>query len=585
MDSIRNRSLVALLTTAVCASFLAFELILGGALFTLQHDYAHRQLFTQAGLICNFVKERGVAYLTAYNPELLQKVCADIARSNTEISYIIALDRDGQCVVNTAEPGRIGQSLLGSEFEKSALEASEQLVEVAHPGIAQTDEYRTNIKNGRGEILGFVRLGLSRGAANDYLARFVRATVLISLVFMAGFVLAFIVLVRRTVVREISRLAERFKDISEGEGDLTRTIDSSYTREIGMLSSHFNKFVANLRGIIAGLKDVGDRSTGISLSLAQNSHEVSAASIEIAKTMESIKSRTDRMNEEIMQSNRSVQGINHTTNDVARRTGEQVRLIRVATASLNEMGDLIGRIKAMTDHNKRSSDELSVIARSGEKQLKETTVSIAEISETTELIREMIETINGVAAQTNLLAMNAAIEAAHAGEHGRGFTVVADEVRKLAEMSGMKSKSISVSLRTAVEKIRKASSLSEATNRIMEGVIGGIGDISGKINETLADMTELAENSQSIVHSFNDLTGISEGIAQSSQMIDKETASIEASIGKIAGVAQENLLGVTETASSVDQISKLVGLLAESSEDNAHNVRLLDESLKRFKTA
>ena len=585
MSYIRPRGLVIWLTTIVCLSFLVFELVLGVVQFALQRDFAERQRFTQANLICNFVKDRSVAYLTAFNPELLQSTCISIGKSNPEIAYILVLDGAGQCVVHTAEPDRIGQSLLGTEFEKSILEAAGDVRMVSDPGLKHTEEYRTDIRNSRGDLLGFLRLGLRDDSVRAYLSGFVTSTSAIALIFMAAFVLLFIVVVRRTVVHEIERVAARFKDISEGEGDLTKTIDSAFTSEVWRLCSHFNKFVNDLRSVIIDLKEVGDKSSRISLGLADNSHEVSAASIEIAKTMDSIKARIDHMNDEIMQSNKSVQGINRTTNDVAVRTERQAELIRGSTVSVNEMGARIERIRSMTESNKRSSDGLSAIAIKGERQLAETMAAIKEVSETTELIREMIETINNVAAQTNLLAMNAAIEAAHAGDYGKGFSVVADEVRKLAETSGEKSKSISASLSAAVERIRKASDDSEATNELMEEIIGGIEDISGKINDTMTDMNLLADSSQSVVRSFGDLTGLSEDIASSSQVIHGETASIEASIGKIADVAQENLLGVTETASSVNQISKLVALLAENSAANARNVKFLDESLRRFKTA
>jgi methyl-accepting chemotaxis protein len=581
----RRRSLVVFLTAIVGLAFLVFELVMGTVLFSLERDVIYRQQLTQAGLICNFVKERSVAYLTAYNPELLQKTCADIGKANAEIVYILVLDVGGQAVVDTQDPNKIGQTLLGNDFEKSILGSTSALARLKPPDQPLVVEYRSVIRNSRDEALGFVRLGLSQAGVNGDLATFVRTTVLISALFILIFVSFFVILVRRTIVHEMRELVVRFKDIAEGEGDLTRTVDSGFTKEIDSLSTHFNCFIGNLCGMINGLKALGDKSSDMSQSLAANSMEVSAASVEIASTMNSIKTSFDHMSEEIARSSQSVQDINRTTNDVAVRTEEQARLIRNSTASVNEMGDLIESIRKMTGLNKESSDALTVLARQGEKQLDETTSSIREVSETTDLIREMIETINDVAAQTNLLAMNAAIEAAHAGSYGKGFSVVADEVRKLAETSSRKARDISVSLRTAVDRIRNASGRSEATNKIIHGLTGGIGEISGKINATLADMTELATSSQIIIRSFGDLTGIAEEIAEASRTIHGETALIEASIGKISNVAEENLHGVNEIASSVTEISNSVALLAESSEDNATNVRFLDETLKRFKTA
>jgi methyl-accepting chemotaxis protein len=242
----------------------------------------------------------------------------------------------------------------------------------------------------------------------------------------------------------------------------------------------------------------------------------------------------------------------------------------------------IKSIADITERKKEVSDRLVALAQKGEQGMDSTVSEIEEIAKSAETIFELVEMIDQIASQTNLLAMNASIEAAHAGEFGKGFSVVADEIRKLAETTVDNSKDISDSLRTIVEKIKKTSESSKVSGAAIRSIISGITDVSSGMNETLAGMQELSLGSNRITESLSGLVRISLEVRKNSRGMAEMTERVGTSMGNVALLAEESRVGMEEVSIGADGIAKSVTFLANLGASNAENMNLLENEISRF---
>ena len=246
------------------------------------------------------------------------------------------------------------------------------------------------------------------------------------------------------------------KDMAEGEGDLTSEIPVTSEDEVGRLSSHFNAFVGKLRGIVLKLKEVGTSSSDLGASLASNTQEISASTVEISSTMRSMSERTAFLYDEIAKSNTAVEGVNGYIEKVVSMIEDQAASVNESSAAITQMIANVANIERATETKIALTERLRGLAKGSDESMRKDVDAMDDISKSTETISEMIQVINQVATQTNLLAMNAAIEAAHAGDFGKGFSVVADEIRKLAETTASNAKDISGSLGQIISRIKEA---------------------------------------------------------------------------------------------------------------------------------
>lgn len=396
-------------------------------------------------------------------------------------------------------------------------------------------------------------------------------------------VFASLILSRR-IMRSLDSLSRRAKDISKGTGDLTLEISSGTRDEIGELGSSFSEFIEKLEQTIARVKETSKKNKEIGETLSRIAVDTSSDIQQISATVNSSKDSIQRLNDEIQSSVGIIEKIAGHIEEMAKSIESQSAAVTESSASIEEIAASIGTITSVVEQKKELSDRLSQTAQDGFKKMEMSSDAIVKVSRSADSVVKMVDVINGITANLNLLAMNAAIEAAHAGEWGRGFAVVAQEVRSLAEDTARNAKSIAKTLKATVSDMQSASQLNLTAKSSMADLISGIKDIVNAMEETRSGMGELSTGSKEIVKAVSSLMELMTDIRERSTGINENSASINANMSRVAGLSAQTSGGMQEITVAVSHVSEAMTRLSEIGKANEQSSAEIDRELAQFKT-
>jgi len=388
----------------------------------------------------------------------------------------------------------------------------------------------------------------------------------------------------RFVSRPLRRTYNVLFEMAEGDGDLSRRLDVFSNDEIGKISTNFNNMVEKLGKTIESMKKVSEKGGAIGSELASNSEELSATVTEIASTINSMSQKIATQSSEMKRANVDVSEIKQAIGRLNGLIDGQSVSVGESSASIEQMVASIKSIENVTAQKKAVSDRVVALAENGRVGMDATVGEIEEIARSAETIFDFVEMIAQIASQTNLLAMNASIEAAHAGEFGKGFSVVADEIRKLAETTAENSKNISSSLQVIAQKIKQTSETSKTTGATIGEIISGISEVSNGMNETLDGLKELSIGSNRITEALESVVRVTTDVRVNSRNMSENIAHVETSMGNVVNLSEENRVGMDEIAHGANEIARSSSLLADLSTENAENMDSLDREIAHFKT-
>jgi len=397
------------------------------------------------------------------------------------------------------------------------------------------------------------------------------------LVFSASFILL------TRISKPITETSLMLQDISEGEGDLTQTIRHSGNDETAQLAIHFNSFIAKLSDIIGDLQKVGHSSRQIGENLDVSTTEISASTSEMAATTRSINQLSDKLNAQIEESTEKVRHIKTQVDLVNANIDSETSYIDESSAAITQMVSSINNLTRISKDKNSTIQELSTYSQKSGIDMEETAKEIIEVSNSVHTILELVDVINGVSDQINLLSMNAAIEAAHAGDAGKGFAVVADEIRKLAETTNEQSLIITQSVNDIAERINRSGKSSQKTVESISYINQNIQTISDTMNELVQGMMEISEGSKQIIDSLEELITSSTTLRDSANEVDRNSDDVLNSMEEIKSISHQNAQGIHEVTLGTDQIATVIEELAEMGKSNRENVEKLDQELGRFK--
>ena len=388
----------------------------------------------------------------------------------------------------------------------------------------------------------------------------------------------------RTITRPLQVLSVLAKKTAEG--DLTSHIDNKLLKrkdEMGILAESFYETVQNLKNAINQIKTSSENNTKIGEKLKKNADQTSNSVEAVSDNIDNFTELFKTLDQNIGRSNDSSKQIVEKVNMLGDSIRGQASAVEEISSIIEQLSANLYSISNITADKKTISDKLVEITKEGDSKVKETNTIIKEISENTGKMKDLTELITNIASQTNLLSMNAAIEAAHAGDAGKGFSVVAEEIRKLSEETSEGVKGITTYLNSIVEKIEKALVSSENSGnafvKVFEGVSGSADAFSG-----ISDMvTEASSGSREMLKSMHEINQVTNDVRSSSAEIIEVLTGMGNDMTEIADLSSSGTYDIEEALKAIREIDKNTTDVAELSRSNEKILEELTHLVEQFK--
>ncbi len=354
-------------------------------------------------------------------------------------------------------------------------------------------------------------------------------------------------------------------DIASGDADLTRRIDINSNNEIGYVVKGFNAFAAKLQDIIGDVKGSKEELNIAGTNLSNATHDTASSITQIIANIDSMHRQIEGQNQSVNQTAGAVTEIASNIESLGRMVESQSSGVTQASAAVEQMIGNISSVNISMDKMAHSFSELRSNSQVGIDKQKAVNDRISQIETQSQMLQEANVAIANIASQTNLLAMNAAIEAAHAGEAGKGFAVVADEIRKLSETSTAQSKTIGNQLTNIKESIGEVVSASSEASLAFEAVSGKLEETDALVMQIKSAMEEQNEGSKQIteaLHNMQDSTlevkNASAEMEEGNKMILKEVQTLQNAAMAMTQSMEEMGIGakkINETGTALGEVS------------------------------
>jgi methyl-accepting chemotaxis protein len=408
------------------------------------------------------------------------------------------------------------------------IEKSEKYFELTNSAVSQAENYS------KGNVL---RMQMLQGFL-----------FLMNLAVLAGIVYVN----RKKIALPLSIITKRTRDLTAGEGDLSKRIQLDSRDELGVLAGLFNTFVENIQDVIRVVKD-------ISSNLAAASDQMSSTTLNFSESAQSNAATAEEVSA-------SMEEMSASMDNIANGAEHQLEALREMIKEVERLSGIIIETGSSIDSTTVIMSDITSRVRKGEESLLSMNDTMQNIKKSSVEMGGVVSIINDISDQINLLSLNAAIESARAGEAGRGFAVVADEISKLADRTASSIRDIINLIKVNEKETENGITGIKDTVAMLGEIIKGVSDISGKFSQVSVKMKQQLDVNKIVNEKMNDVSDKSDQIAQATSEQKTAAGEVVHSIGIISDIAQTTATGAEELAATSEEIAGMAESLREKAD-------------------
>lgn len=434
-----------------------------------------------------------------------------------------------------------------------------------------------------GNMLAVCRLNKALGFVQKVAFDIFKPLIAVVIIFTVLILALFFYTIYSKMTKPLKNIKNAIANLSSGEADLTVRLESKADDEFGQVIDEVNKFIEMLQGI---LKDLGKSQVQldkVGQDLGTNAQDSASATAEILANIESVRHQSENQSSAVQNTSDVLNKSSVVVSELTNLINDQSAGITESSAAIEEMLGNIANVTKSVNNMSSSYETLRGTVSDGQVKLSTVNQKVQEISDQSKMLVQANDIISQIAAETNLLAMNAAIEASHAGEAGKGFSVVADEIRKLAVQSNEQGKTISGQLEKLSKVINQVADNTKEVQNQFEIIFELTSTVSGQEDTIKSAMEEQSAGSTQILEAISEIKSSSETVQSEADALKLGGKQVGDEMVVLATVTEEIKNAMSEIVEGTTSINNAAVEVNSVTESNKEDLLKLNGQVAGFK--